>query len=58
MKNNTIKFVSFMLLAAVAFLIYPVTLGDAGQDEKFTAHSVIVDYEAGEAVSVPGFELL
>lgn len=58
MKNNTIKFVTLSLLAAVAFLVYPATFDVAGQGAKVNTQNVIVDYEADQTVSMPGLELL
>ena len=58
MKNNTIKFVTFSLLAAVAFLVYPVILDYDSQDAKPVAQSPVVNYVAEEASSLPGLTLL
>jgi len=59
MKNNTIKFVTFSLIAAVAFLVSPVIFDAGSQDAKVTAQGLIVDYEADEdSASLPGFAFL
>ena len=57
MKNNTIKFVTFSLLAAVGFLVFPVTLDSGSKDAKTTAQGLVVDYETDET-SLPGFAFL
>ena len=58
MKNNTIKFVTFSLVAAVGFLVFPVTLEQSSKDANTTAQGMVVDYEAEETSSLPGFAFL
>lgn len=58
MKNNALKIVSYLLLTAVAFLIYPVTFEFGGRNDSVSTQNVIVDYEAEEAPAMSGFMLL
>ena len=51
MKNHASKIVSFLLLTAIAFLVYPATYFSAGQNAGTTVQNVIVDDEAEASVS-------
>ena len=57
MKNHASKIVTFLLLTAIAFLVYPATYYYAGQNPG-TVQNVIVDDEAEGFVSVSDYMLL
>ena len=58
MKNHASRIVSFLLLTAIAFLVYPATYYNAGQNAGTTVQNVIVDDEAEGFVSVSDYMLL
>jgi len=58
MKNHASKIVSFLLITAIAFLVYPATYYNAGQNVGTTVQNVIVDDEAEGLVSVSDYMLL
>jgi len=58
MKNHASKIVSFLLITAIAFLVYPATYYNAGQNAGTTVQNVIVDDEAEGLVSVSDYMLL
>ena len=58
MKNHASKIVSFLLITAIAFLVYPATYYNAGQNAGTTVQNVIVDDEAEGFVSVSDYMLL
>ena len=58
MKNHASKIVSFLLITAIAFLVYPATYYIAGQNAGTTVQNVIVDDEAEGFVSVSDYMLL
>ena len=58
MKNHALKIATYLLLTAVAFLIYPVTFEFGGRNDSISAQNVIVDYEADETQAMSGFMLL
>ena len=53
MKNHASKIVTFLLLTAIAFLVYPETYNNAGQKTGTTVQNVIVEDEANEALRFP-----
>lgn len=57
MKNHASRIVSFLLLTAVAFLVYPATYYYAGRNPG-TVQNVIVDDETEGLVSVSDYMLL
>ncbi|MBO4681132.1 MAG: hypothetical protein J5623_04455 [Clostridiales bacterium] len=57
MKNHASKIVTFLLLTAIAFLVYPATYYYAGQNPG-TVQNVIVDDEADGSVSFYDYTLL
>ena len=58
MKNHASKIVSFLLITAIAFLVYPATYYNAGQNAGTIVQNVIVDDEAEGLVSVSDYMLL
>ena len=58
MKNHATGIVSFLLITAIAFLVYPATYYNAGQNAGTTVQNVIVDNEADEAVSFSDYMFL
>ena len=58
MKNHASKIVSFLLITAIAFLVYPATYYNAGQNAGTTVQNVIVDDETEGLVSVSDYMLL
>ena len=58
MKNHASGIVSFLLITAIAFLVYPATYYNAGQNAGTTVQNVIVDDEAEGLVSVSDYMLL
>ena len=58
MKNHASKIVTFLLLTAIAFLVYPETYNNAGQKTGTTVQNVIVEDEANESSSFSVYEFL
>ena len=58
MKNHASKIVTFLILTAIAFFVYPATYYYAGQNPGTTIQNVIVDDEADGSVSFYDYMLL